>query len=157
MQQVEVGQPFTVLVDYAHTPDSVDNVLQTARAVTTGRIIALLGCGGDRDRTKRPKMGQALEGGCDLPIVTSDNPRTEDPRAIVEEILGGFSRPGEAVVELDRREAIRKALSSACAGDLVLILGKGHESGQELVDHKIPFDDYQVALSLLHEQGWRRR
>ena len=156
MQQVDAGQPFTVLVDYAHTPDSVENVLRTARAVTTGRVIALLGCGGDRDRTKRPKMGRALADGCDVPIVTSDNPRTEDPRAIIEEILGGLSCPEEALVEVDRRQAIKKAISCAEAGDLVLILGKGHESGQEIADRKIPFNDFQVALSLLHERGWGR-
>lgn len=151
MQVVEAGQPFTVAVDYAHTPDSVENVLRTARALGTGRIIAVLGCGGDRDKTKRPLMGRALEEGSDLPILTSDNPRSEDPAAIVADMLAGLVCPERAVVEVDRRAAITKALGSARPGDVVLILGKGHESGQEFADHKIPFDDYEVALSILQD------
>lgn len=154
MQQVEAGQPFTVLVDYAHTPDSVENVLVTARGVCPGRVIAVLGCGGDRDRSKRPKMGRALEAGADIPVVTSDNPRTEAPEAIIAEVLGGLSRPERALVDPDRREAIRAALRTAEPGDIVLILGKGHESGQEFHGRKIPFDDYTVACELLDEEGW---
>lgn len=155
MQQVDVGQPFTVLVDYAHTPDSVENVLSTARDVCPGRVIALLGCGGDRDRTKRPRMGRALEVGADVAVVTSDNPRTEQPEAIITEILAGLERPGKAIVAPDRREAISTALRLAGPGDMVLILGKGHESGQEINGHKIPFDDFSVACELLQEQARR--
>ncbi len=155
MQQVDVGQPFTVLVDYAHTPDSVENVLSTARGVCPGRVIALLGCGGDRDRTKRPRMGRALEEGADVAVVTSDNPRTEQPEAIIAEILAGLESPAKAIVAPDRREAIRAALRLAAPGDMVLILGKGHESGQEINGHKIPFDDFSVACDLLQEEGWR--
>ena len=157
MQKVDAGQPFTVLVDYAHTPDSVENVLRTARAVGSGRIIALLGCGGDRDRTKRPKMGRALEEGSDVCIITSDNPRSEDPAAIVAEILAGLACPEDAEVQVDRREAIARAVEMAEPGDLVLILGKGHESGQEFADKKVPFDDCQVALAALHHHGWGKK
>jgi len=157
MQKVDAGQPFTVLVDYAHTPDSVENVLRTARAVGSGRIIALLGCGGDRDRTKRPKMGRALEEGSDVCIITSDNPRSEDPAAIVAEILAGLACPEGAEVQVDRREAIARAVEMAEPGDLVLILGKGHESGQEFADKKVPFDDCQVALAARHHHGWGKK
>ena len=120
-----------------------------------GRVIALLGCGGDRDRTKRPRMGRALEEGADVAVVTSDNPRTEQPDAIIAEVLAGLERPEKAVVDPDRRVAIDTALRMATPGDMVLILGKGHESGQEINGHKIPFDDFSVACELLQEQGWR--
>jgi len=155
MQQVDAGQPFTVLVDYAHTPDSVENVLSTARDVCPGRVIALLGCGGDRDRTKRPRMGRALEEGADVAVVTSDNPRTEQPTAIIAEVLAGLEQPEKALVDADRRQAMRTALRQAAPGDIVLILGKGHESGQEINGRKIAFDDFTVACELLREQGWR--
>lgn len=149
MQKVDVGQPFTVLVDYAHTPDSVENVLRAVKAVARGRIIAVLGCGGDRDRTKRPKMGRALEVGSDVPVITSDNPRSEEPQAIIEDMLAGLMRPDRAIVEVDRRVAIERALSMASKDDVVLILGKGHERGQEFKDRTIPFDDVEVAREVL--------
>ncbi|MHB9148592.1 MAG: UDP-N-acetylmuramoyl-L-alanyl-D-glutamate--2,6-diaminopimelate ligase [Thermoleophilia bacterium] len=149
LERIDEGQAFTVAVDYAHTPDSVERVLDMARSVAGGRVIGVLGCGGDRDRAKRPLMGRALEARCDVAVLTSDNPRSEDPAAVLGDILAGLERPGEAVVEVDRRRAIEAALRSAAPGDLVLILGKGHESGQEFADGVIPFDDREVARTLL--------
>ncbi len=151
METVDAGQPFAVLVDYAHTPDSVRNVLETARAVATGRLLAVLGCGGDRDRGKRPQMGRAAEQLADRVFVTSDNPRSEDPLAIIADILAGLESPDAVVVEPDRRKAILAAVAEAGPGDVVLILGKGHESGQEFVDRKIPFDDRVVARESLEQ------
>jgi UDP-N-acetylmuramoyl-L-alanyl-D-glutamate--2,6-diaminopimelate ligase len=151
LERVERGQDFTVLVDYAHTPDSVQNVLEAVRAVSQGRIIALLGCGGDRDRGKRPLMGAAGERGSDLLVVTSDNPRSEDPEAIIGDIVAGLSRPEAALVEVDRRAAIRAALASAGKGDMVLLLGKGHERGQQFRSGTVPFDDREVAAEALEE------
>jgi UDP-N-acetylmuramoyl-L-alanyl-D-glutamate--2,6-diaminopimelate ligase len=158
MERVDAGQGFAVLVDYAHTPDSIANVLRTARSITSGRLVALIGCGGDRDKGKRPKMGREAEIGADIVIVTSDNPRSEDPRAIIEDILAGLERPDEAVVEPDRKAAIETALREARAHDVVLILGKGHESGQEFAGGRsIPFDDRQVARRVLAELLEQRR
>lgn len=151
MEAVKAGQDFTVLVDYAHTPDSVRNVLRTAREITEGRLIAVLGCGGDRDKKKRPLMGREAECTADLVVVTSDNPRGEDPLAIIADILAGLERPEQAVVEPDRRLAIKIALREARAGDVVMILGKGHETSQEFADRVVPFDDRQVARELLEE------
>ncbi len=146
IEPVEAGQDFLVLVDYAHTPDSVENVLAAARPLAAGRLIVVLGCGGDRDRGKRPLMGEAATRGADLAVITSDNPRSEDPLAIIAEIEPGAARGGgEYVVEPDRREAIRLAFSRAAAGDVVVIAGKGHESGQEFADRTLPFDDRVVA------------
>ena len=153
MERVEAGQPFSVVVDYAHTPDSVENVLRTARRVAAGRLIAVLGCGGDRDRGKRPKMGRAAEEGADVVILTSDNPRSEDPQAILADIVAGLQDPQRVEVEVDRRRAIARALRAATPGDMVLILGKGHETGQEFADRTIPFDDRRVARELLAELG----
>jgi UDP-N-acetylmuramoyl-L-alanyl-D-glutamate--2,6-diaminopimelate ligase len=159
MEPVEAGQPFEVLVDYAHTPDSLDNVLRAARPLAAGhRVIAVIGCGGDRDRGKRPLMGEAASRLADLSVLTSDNPRSEDPEAIVREIeAGARSGGGRYAVEVDRRAAIRMALSEAEAGDVVLIAGKGHETGQEFADRTIPFDDRVVAReeldTLLGAQG----
>ena len=127
MEPVNAGQDFTVLVDYAHTPDSVRNALHTARGFTRGRLVAVLGCGGDRDKGKRPLMGREAEEAADLLIVTSDNPRTEDPLAIIADITAGLADPERAEVQPDRRLAIRMAMAEARAGDVVLILGKGHE------------------------------
>lgn len=151
LERVDEGQPFTVVVDYAHTPDSVERVLEMARSITRGRVIGVLGCGGDRDRGKRPLMGGALERGTDVAVVTSDNPRSEDPRAVVDDILAGLARPAEAIVEVDRRAAVARALGLATQGDMVLILGKGHETGQEFADRVVPFDDRVVARELLRE------
>jgi UDP-N-acetylmuramoyl-L-alanyl-D-glutamate--2,6-diaminopimelate ligase len=143
-EPVEEGQPFTVLVDYAHTPDSLDNVLRAARQVTEGRLICVFGCGGDRDREKRPLMGRIGAELSDVCVVTSDNPRSEDPTAIIAEILAGM--PKGATAEPDRRAAIALALDAARPGDTVVIAGKGHEQGQEFKGgRKIPFDDRQVA------------
>ncbi len=149
MEPVDVGQSFAVLVDYAHTPDSVENVLRTARSITGGRLVAVLGCGGDRDRGKRPLMGRAAEELADVVVVTSDNPRSEEPMAIIEEILRGLEAPAKALVEPDRLLAIQCAIRGASSGDVVLILGKGHESGQEFANEIIPFDDREVARKAL--------
>jgi UDP-N-acetylmuramyl-tripeptide synthetase len=153
MEPVDAGQAFSVLVDYAHTPDSVRNVLKTAREFTRGRLIAVLGCGGDRDRTKRPLMGRQAEELADVVVVTSDNPRSEDPGAIIAEILEGLRRPASAEVQPDRRLAIYYAVGQAGSDDVVLILGKGHESGQEFATETIPFDDRQVAREALVARG----
>jgi UDP-N-acetylmuramoyl-L-alanyl-D-glutamate--2,6-diaminopimelate ligase len=145
MEPVSEGQPFAVLVDYAHTPDSLENVLRAARRLTPGRLICVFGCGGDRDREKRPLMGAIASRLADVPVVTSDNPRSEDPEAIIGEILVGMRRDG-IVVEVDRRAAIGAALELARPGDAVVIAGKGHEQGQEFEGgRKLPFDDREVA------------
>ncbi len=147
-QAVSEGQDYAVLVDYAHTPDSLENVLKAARGLTTKRLHVVFGCGGDRDRGKRPLMGEIAARLADRVIVTSDNPRSEDPDAIIEEILVG-SGP-EVEHEVDRRVAIQRAISTAAAGDVVLIAGKGHEQGQEFeAGRKIPFDDVTVARESL--------
>ena len=147
-QTVDEGQPFAVLVDYAHTPDSLENVLRAARGLTPGRVHVVFGCGGDRDRGKRPQMGEIARRLADVVVVTSDNPRSEDPEAIIAEIVQG-SGPGVAH-DADREAAIAQALTGAAAGDVVVIAGKGHEQGQEFSDgHKIPFDDVTVARELL--------
>jgi UDP-N-acetylmuramoyl-L-alanyl-D-glutamate--2,6-diaminopimelate ligase len=146
LEPIEVGQPFTVVVDYAHTPDSLDNVLRAARKLTDRRLIVVFGCGGDRDRGKRPLMGRAATALADLVVITSDNPRSEDPLAIIAEIEPGAREGGGAfVVEPDRRAAIGLALGEAGPGDVVVIAGKGHESGQEFADRTVPFDDRAVA------------
>ncbi len=150
-EAIEGGQPFPVIVDYAHTPDSLDNVLRAARGIVTGgRLIVVFGCGGDRDRGKRPQMGDVARRLADVAVVTSDNPRSEDPEAIVAEILvGAEGGPAELVVEVDRRAAIARALAEASGGDVVLIAGKGHEQGQERAGVVTPFDDRDVARELL--------
>jgi UDP-N-acetylmuramoyl-L-alanyl-D-glutamate--2,6-diaminopimelate ligase len=158
-EAVGSDQPFAVIVDYAHTPDSLDNVLTAARAAAgdRGRVIAVFGCGGDRDSAKRPLMGGVAARRADVTIITSDNPRSEDPRAIVEEVVAGYSAhssTGPAAVVVDRREAISKAVGLARPGDVVVIAGKGHETGQEFADHTIPFDDREVARAALSEAGW---
>jgi UDP-N-acetylmuramoyl-L-alanyl-D-glutamate--2,6-diaminopimelate ligase len=149
LEPVDEGQSFPVLVDYAHTPDSLENVLRAARRLTDDRLVCVFGCGGDRDRAKRPLMGRIGAELADVAIVTSDNPRSEDPDAIIDEILAGIDGGVEAdgvLVEPDRRAAIRLALERAGGGDVVVIAGKGHEQGQELEGgRKIPFDDREVA------------
>jgi UDP-N-acetylmuramoyl-L-alanyl-D-glutamate--2,6-diaminopimelate ligase len=152
-EPVQEGQPFAVLVDYAHTPDSLENALDAARRLTEGRLIAVFGCGGDRDREKRPLMGEIAARLSDACVVTSDNPRSEEPKAIIAEILAGVTESGdgqatggEVRVEPDRRAAIALALGTAKPGDTVVIAGKGHEQGQEFAGgRKIPFDDREVA------------
>jgi UDP-N-acetylmuramoyl-L-alanyl-D-glutamate--2,6-diaminopimelate ligase len=145
---IDEGQPFGVLVDYAHTPDSLENVLAAARRITHGRLISVFGCGGDRDREKRPLMGRAGAELSDLAIVTSDNPRSEDPVAIIDQIRAGIPEDphAEVMIEPDRRAAIALAVSRAGEGDTVVVAGKGHEQGQEFEGgRKIPFDDRDVA------------
>jgi UDP-N-acetylmuramoyl-L-alanyl-D-glutamate--2,6-diaminopimelate ligase len=149
-EAVDEGQPFAVLVDYAHTPDSLENVLRTARDLAGNRVICVFGCGGDRDRGKRPLMGRIATDLSDLAIVTSDNPRSEEPAAIIAEILEGA---GDAEVEPDRREAIARAVAAAGEGDVVVIAGKGHEQGQQFADRTIPFDDREVAREALRQLG----
>jgi UDP-N-acetylmuramoyl-L-alanyl-D-glutamate--2,6-diaminopimelate ligase len=144
-EPVDAGQPFAVLVDYAHTPDSLENVLQAARAITSGSVICVFGCGGDRDRGKRPLMGAVARRLADRAIVTTDNPRSEDPAAIAAEIAAGI----EMEVELDRRRAIELAVAAARSGDVVVIAGKGHEQGQQFADRTLPFDDRTVAREAL--------
>jgi UDP-N-acetylmuramyl-tripeptide synthetase len=175
-EAVDEGQPFAVLVDYAHTPDGLLNVLRAARALSPRRLIVVFGCGGDRDRTKRPIMGRMAAEYADLAIVTSDNPRSENPDAIIAEILtgmeGGARRansegngttvPGarssllaEVVAEPDRRAAIERAIRSAGPGDLVLIAGKGHEDYQIFADRTVHFDDREVAREALRAYAHR--
>jgi UDP-N-acetylmuramoyl-L-alanyl-D-glutamate--2,6-diaminopimelate ligase len=145
-EPIDEGQPFSVLIDYAHTPDSLENVLRAARRLGEGRVISVFGAGGDRDRGKRPQMGRAGAELSDLAIVTSDNPRSEGPDAIVAEILAGIDDREGVEAEVDRRAAIALALSRAEPGDTVVIAGKGHEQGQEFEDgRKLPFDDREVA------------
>jgi len=151
-EPIDEGQGFAVLVDYAHTPDSLENVLRAARGVTEGRVIAVFGAGGDRDRRKRPLMGKAGAEGSDLAVVTSDNPRSEDPEAIVSEVLGGIEDREGVEAEVERRAAIALAFERAEPGDTVVIAGKGHEQGQEFEDgRKIPFDDREVAREELRK------
>ena len=149
-ESIDEGQPFAVLVDYAHTPEALQNVLEAARRITQRRVISVFGAGGDRDREKRPLMGRAGAELSDLAIVTSDNPRSEQPEAIIEEIVAGIDSAlvgeGQVVVEPDRRAAIARALEAAERDDTVVIAGKGHEQGQEFErGRKIPFDDRDVA------------
>jgi UDP-N-acetylmuramoyl-L-alanyl-D-glutamate--2,6-diaminopimelate ligase len=146
-EPVDEGQDFTVLVDYAHTPEALDNVLRAAREITSGRLHVVFGAGGDRDRTKRPLMGGVAARLADRVIVTSDNPRSEDPEAIVDEVMRGAP---DAEREVDRRLAIARAVESAAPGDVVVIAGKGHEQGQEFEGgRKEPFDDVTVAREAL--------
>jgi UDP-N-acetylmuramoyl-L-alanyl-D-glutamate--2,6-diaminopimelate ligase len=145
-----------VVVDYAHTPDSILGVLQATRPLATGRLILVFGCGGDRDRAKRPLMGRAATSAADLTLITTDNPRSEDPAAIIAEIEPGAAEGGGAyVVEPDRRTAIGLAVGRARPGDVVVIAGRGHETHQELADRTVPFDDRVVAREALRALGAR--
>ncbi|MCW2974174.1 MAG: UDP-N-acetylmuramyl-tripeptide synthetase [Thermoleophilia bacterium] len=152
-EPVVAGQPFTVLVDYAHTPDSLEQVLTSARQICDRRLIVVFGCGGDRDRSKRPLMGRAAALGADLAIVTSDNPRSEDPEAIIKEIRRGMRSGADVVEEVDRRAAIELAMREATEGDIVVIAGKGHEQGQTFAGETVPFDDVTVAREALDAVG----
>jgi UDP-N-acetylmuramoyl-L-alanyl-D-glutamate--2,6-diaminopimelate ligase len=149
-EPVSAGQPFRVIIDYAHTGDALEKVLKSAREITSGRLIVVFGCGGERDRTKRPLMGGVAARESDCAIVTSDNPRGEDPNAIIGEIETGM-KGANYRIEVDRREAIRVALAEAKQGDTVLIAGKGHETYQTIGTASYPFDDRVVAKELLHE------
>jgi UDP-N-acetylmuramoyl-L-alanyl-D-glutamate--2,6-diaminopimelate ligase len=160
---IDAGQPFSVVVDYSHKPDALDNVLREARRIAqknggdSGRVLCVFGCGGDRDRAKRPLMGRVAATGADVVVVTSDNPRSENPEAIIAEIVEGVTAersdgPDSSIV--DRRAAIEFAIKEARDGDVVVIAGKGHESGQVFADRTEPFDDRIVAREALAAQGW---
>jgi UDP-N-acetylmuramoyl-L-alanyl-D-glutamate--2,6-diaminopimelate ligase len=154
LERVAEGQPFEVAVDYAHTPDALERALAAVREHARGRVLVVFGCGGDRDRSKRPVMGRVARAGADETWVTSDNPRSEDPAAIAGEILAGAGGAGGPVhLELDRREAIARALAAAGPGDAVLIAGKGHETTQTAGGRVLPFDDREVARGLLRAGG----
>ncbi len=153
-QTVDEGQAFTVVVDYAHTDDALRNLTSLAREFVgrSGRVITLFGCGGDRDRAKRPKMGGAAGRGSDFVVLTSDNPRSEDPEAIIADVLPGLVETGtKCVVEPDRARAIRLAIEAAHPQDIVLIAGKGHEKEQILRSSTIPFDDADVAAAAIRD------
>jgi UDP-N-acetylmuramoyl-L-alanyl-D-glutamate--2,6-diaminopimelate ligase len=157
-ETVDRGQPFTVIVDYAHTPEAMATVIEAVRPSPPHRLIAVGGAGGDRNRGKRPLMGQALAA-ADIAVITSDNPRTEDPGQIVAAVAAGVGADrgaSEVVVEVDRRLAIGTALWRAEPGDVVVLLGKGHESGQEIDGVVHPFDDREVAAEVLRQLGHHR-
>lgn len=153
LERVDEGQGFAVLVDYSHTPDSLEKAIAAARGVTAGRVIVVFGCGGDRDPAKRPIMGAVAGAGADVSIVTSDNPRSEDPLAIIGQIEGGLRRSGGSyLVEPDRAAAIGMAIGEARSGDIVLIAGKGHEDYQIFADRTIHFDDRETAREKLRSR-----
>ena len=154
-EPVDAGQPFTVLVDYAHTPDGLEQVLREAKEVAAGhRVLVVFGCGGNRDATKRAPMGEVASRLADQVVLTSDNPRDEDPGAIIDAVLTGVSDRSTVLVEPDRRLAIGAALDQAGAGDVVVIAGKGHETTQTTGDLVVPFDDRVVAREELGRRGW---
>jgi UDP-N-acetylmuramoyl-L-alanyl-D-glutamate--2,6-diaminopimelate ligase len=156
-ERVDEGQPFTVVVDYAHTDDALRNVIAVARGLAPKRVITVFGCGGDRDRSKRPLMGQAAAEGSDFVVLTSDNPRSEDPLAIMNDAMVGLQRKDvPCVVEPDRAAAIARALKEARPGDIVILAGKGHETYQVLKDKTIPFDDRAVARDVLKGYGYHK-
>jgi len=156
-ERIDEGQPFVVVVDYAHTDDALRNVIAVARGLNPKRVITLFGCGGDRDRTKRPLMGQAAAEASDFVVLTSDNPRSEDPLAIMNDALVGIRRVDvKHIIEPDRAAAIARALDEARAGDIVILAGKGHEPYQVLKDRTIPFDDRLVAREVLKGYGYHK-
>lgn len=146
---VDLGQPFTVIVDYAHTPDGLTKILEAARQICNGRLVVVFGAGGDRDRDKRPMMGAAASERADLVLVTSDNPRHENPETIMAEVMSGAPDASNVQAEADRAAAIATALANASPGDVVVIAGKGHEKGQEIAGRTLPFDDVDVATKAL--------
>ena len=149
VEVVPTDGDYSVIIDFAHTPDSLENVLKTMRASAGGgRLVALFGCGGDRDKTKRPIMGAIAADNADFCVVTSDNPRTEDPLAIIRDILPGLSGPH--LVIPDRREAIFRALDLARPGDTVILCGKGHETTQETGGHRLPMDERQIIAEYIN-------
>jgi UDP-N-acetylmuramoyl-L-alanyl-D-glutamate--2,6-diaminopimelate ligase len=149
---IDCGQPFSVLVDYAHTPDGLEHVLRSARGAGSGRLLVVFGCGGDRDRTKRPLMGAVATRLADVAVLTTDNPRDEEPGAIIQETAAGTVRPDVLVIEPDRASAIALALDRAEAGDVVVIAGKGHETTQVVGERVLPFDDREVAAAALRRR-----
>jgi UDP-N-acetylmuramoyl-L-alanyl-D-glutamate--2,6-diaminopimelate ligase len=159
LQAVRSGQPFAVLVDYAHTDDALKNVLSALRPLAHGKLRVLFGCGGDRDRTKRPRMARTAVKFADLVIITSDNPRTENPQGIIDEILAGIpaDKSTSVVVEPDRRRAIELALMDAQAGDIILLAGKGHENYQIIGTEKRHFDDVEEANRVLNDRSTVQR
>ena len=154
LERVDCGQPFGVLVDFAHTDDALEHSLTSARSLATGRVIAIFGCGGDRDRDKRSRMARVAENFADVVIVTSDNPRTEAPEAIADEVFTGFKSPAKVVRELDRRAAITRGIQSAGEGDIVVIAGKGHEPYQIFGTERRHFDDREEARRTLAARGY---
>jgi len=161
-ERVDCGQPFAVVVDYAHTDDGLRNLIRAARGMTPGRLIVLFGCGGDRDRGKRPRMGYVAATMGDYVVITSDNPRSEDPAQILRQIERGVmdagkQRSADYELVVDRRDAIERAISMATEGDCVLIAGKGHETEQIFADRRVPFDDRAVASEILQAHGWKKR
>jgi UDP-N-acetylmuramoyl-L-alanyl-D-glutamate--2,6-diaminopimelate ligase len=159
-QRVDCGQPFTVVVDYAHTDDALRNLTALAREFVSrdkgkGRVITVFGCGGDRDRAKRPLMGEAAGRGSDFVVLTSDNPRSEDPRAIINDAMVGLQKSGaKYTIEVDRRKAMALAINEARPGDIVLLAGKGHEKVQVTREGSHPFDDVEVAREILKASGY---
>jgi UDP-N-acetylmuramoyl-L-alanyl-D-glutamate--2,6-diaminopimelate ligase len=156
MEPVDAGQPFVAVVDYAHTPDAVSTALAALRGATSGRLITVLGCGGDRDAGKRAAMGAAAAAGSDILVVTDDNPRSEDPATIRAAMLAGAAEVPERdraeVLEVgDRRSALAMAVGMARPGDTLLVAGKGHETGQEIAGQVLPFDDRNVLRDVLRE------
>jgi len=155
-EAVDAGQPFAVLVDYAHTPDGLEQLLRSVRETTQGRALVVFGAGGDRDRDKRPAMGEVATRLADEAVLTSDNPRSEDPNSIIDAVRAGASTSGVLHVEPDRRAAIAYALGRAVGGDVVVIAGKGHETTQQFADRVVDFDDRAVAREELARMGWTR-
>jgi len=155
-ERIDLGQPFLVIVDYAHTDDALENLIKTARELNSkGRIITMFGCGGSRDRTKRPIMGETSGRLSDLSILTSDNPRQEDPLKIISDIVVGMQKSGgKYLIEADREKAIRLAIEEARAGDIVLLARKGHEDSQVFADRTIHFDDREEARKALRDRGY---
>lgn len=147
-EKVNIQKPYTVVVDYAHTPDGLTNVLKEARKITKTKLIAVFGAGGDRDNTKRPLMGKIAEKWADIIIVTSDNPRTEDPQSIIDQISDGITDKTKLIVQIDRKEAIKKALELANENDFIMIAGKGHEDYQIIGTTKTHFDDSEIVKEL---------
>ena len=157
VEVVPTPTAYTVLIDYAHSPNALENVLLTARDFTAGRLICLFGCGGDRDRTKRPIMGAVVRELADVAVITSDNPRTEDPWAILQDILAGMHGPGgEIHIEPDRSLAIRWALSQGRPGDVIVLAGKGHETYQEVNGVQYPMDEREIVADYFEKRTQRR-
>jgi UDP-N-acetylmuramoyl-L-alanyl-D-glutamate--2,6-diaminopimelate ligase len=160
LERIDMGQPFLVVVDYAHAPQPAHEVLTALRETTRGRLIGVMGAGGSRDRGKRPMIGEVLTRDCDIAVITSDNPRREEPFDIINDILVGTQRVkeprAEILVEADRRKAIEMALERALSGDTVAILGKGHETYQIFKDETIHFDDREVAREWLARKRYEK-
>jgi UDP-N-acetylmuramoyl-L-alanyl-D-glutamate--2,6-diaminopimelate ligase len=154
MEVVPTETDYTVIIDYAHTPDGLENVLNCVREITDGKVISVFGCGGDRDRTKRPIMGEIAARLSDITVITSDNPRSEDPQSIIEDITAGIGKSyAKVIVDSDRKGAIRKALEAAQAGDVVVLAGKGQETYQILASGKIHFDEREEVAQILSEKA----